>query len=1082
MAEIDRLIAELAKENESLKKLIEENARLNETIFEKTGKERVEELIRKTDERNSILKKAIDAINADLGTTINLDNITESLSSLQDSIKESKREVDDLRTAHNDFTSEARKELRSYEKELRKLQEELATTTDPTRQAELNNLIQACTDQIQDLTSEIETANRELKDAEDTLTQQEKAYKLLHESASEFYAAANEEQKELNKRQLEGTTGLDDWGEKWEQRTRAIRKGGKEIADGAKKIYDSITKTLEPWSKANHEAMAYAKNMGMSQKTADAYLQKTVSWAAKNNIGILFNKSTDELIKMQGKYSEVLGRNVQLTSEQKKDMLAMETFLGEDGMMDIANNLENFGMGMSDSADFVKKTMDSATKSGIAASKLTKTIRENIKMAQDYTFKDGLKGLESMAKKAIQLKTDMSLINSFAEKTSTVEGAIQTGAQLQVLGGSYALGSDPLSMMYESLNDVEGLFDRAVNMAKGKVQYNSQTGNFEMGAMDRYMMKQAATAMGVDPSKMMDVAFRQASLDKIEGQAKMNANIAGDEDMMELVKNLATWDKGNAVVNIDGKDKKVSELTSADKEKLEAMQKTDSQNLQDMAISLRSMNDILSGTQKEINNEQANTTQGIANTLNEMLRNNTDMLDNVAKIGAWFNIITGAAGVLGGILGVANGIWRTIIGMGNLVGGGGFDRMGRGRMRGLGRNRGLIGRTKQIFRVGRSHGMKGLMRMGRTAIGRGVGGFGRAATGTLGRTATSAVGRTASSTVGRAALSGAGKVLTGVGGAVLGGVAGAGVSLVTDIVTGDFKKDTGASVGRAVGTGVGAAIGSIFGPVGTMVGGWLGGLVAGGIQDAQKKNRAKIRKDIANELSSTMPSVAKLFEGENALEGNYNKSQLNELKKALEDGKISEGELSKSTIRKARANGDLKRMYDQGIGVEIALAKGGIINSDTGAKRYDNGGPLTGPSHAEGGMPILGSNVVVEGGEYVINKKATEDNLPLLNEINSGNIKMTAKEPLGKQMKVHNGKRSEGAEMPHNSKIDIAPVSVNLSGTIKLDLGSNKQIDISDDLINNPVFVQKITEMISKEINIKTNGAYHKKKFLQKFI
>ena len=49
---------------------------------------------------------------------------------------------------------------------------------------------------------------------------------------------------------------------------------------------------------------------------------------------------------------------------------------------------------------------------------------------------------------------------------------------------------------------LEGLFDRATNMAKGKVFYNEQTGNFEMGAMDRYMMKQAATAMGVDPNKM----------------------------------------------------------------------------------------------------------------------------------------------------------------------------------------------------------------------------------------------------------------------------------------------------------------------------------------------------------------------------------------------------------------------------------------------------------------------------------------------------------------------------------------------------------------------------------------------------
>jgi hypothetical protein len=372
--------------------------------------------------------------------------------------------------------------------------------------------------------------------------------------------------------------------------------------------------------------------------------------------------------------------------------------------------------------------------------------------------------------------------------------------------------------------------------------------------------------------------------------------------------------------------------------------------------------------------------------------------------------------------------------------------------------------------------------MGRTAIGRGVSGFGRAATGTLGRAATGAAGRTASGAVGRAALGGVGKVLTGVGGAVLGGVAGAGVSLVTDIVTGDFKKDTGASVGKAVGTGVGAAIGSIFGPVGTMVGGWLGGLVAGGIQDAQKKNRAKIRKDIANELSSTMPSVAKLFEGDDALQGNYNKSQLNEFKRALADGKISEGELSNSTIRKARANGDLKRMFNQGIGVEIALAKGGIINGNGGTRKFDNGGPLTGPSHAQGGMPILGSNIEVEGGEYVINKKATEENLPLLNEINAGNLKMTAKEPLGKQMKVHRGKHSEGGEMPHNSKIEVSPVSVNLSGTIKLDLGSNKQIDISDDLINNPIFVQKITEMISKEINIKSNGAYHKRTFLQKFV
>jgi hypothetical protein len=336
------------------------------------------------------------------------------------------------------------------------------------------------------------------------------AYEKIASAASDYYRIANEGQEELNKRQLEGIHILDDVEEDLEQRTRAFTKGLNEIKSGIKQIGEGAWNMIEPWRNANHEAMAYGKSVGMSQKTADAYLSRTVSWASRNDIGILFNKTTDELIKLQGKYSEVLGRNVQLTSEQKKDMLAMETFLGEDGAVDMANNLENYGMGMSDAADFIKETIDDAAKSGIHAAKLTKLVRENIKMAQNYTFKDGLRGLESMAKKAAMLKTDMTLVSGLADKVSTVEGAITTGAQLQVLGGSYALGSDPLSLLYESLNDMEGLFDRAVGMAKGKVYYNETTGNFEMGAMDRYMMKQAASSMGVDYTKMTDLAFRQA--------------------------------------------------------------------------------------------------------------------------------------------------------------------------------------------------------------------------------------------------------------------------------------------------------------------------------------------------------------------------------------------------------------------------------------------------------------------------------------------------------------------------------------------------------------------------------------------
>lgn len=95
---------------------------------------------------------------------------------------------------------------------------------------------------------------------------------------------------------------------------------------------------------------------------------------------------------------------------------------------------------------------------------------------------------------------------------------------------------------------------------------------------------------------------------------------------------------------------------------------------------------------------------------------------------------------------------------------------------------------------------------------------------------------------------------------------------------------------------------------------------------------------------------------------------------------------------------------------------------------------------------------------------------------------MTAKEPLGKQMTVHRGNTSDASSMPHNCKVEIPPVSLNLSGTIKLDVGGAKQIDITNDLVNNPLFVQRLTDMISKQINIYDNGAYNKSVHKQKFV
>ena len=1053
---LDEQLNRYKESNRQLSNLIEEHKKLTESFLRETSKEMLDRLTIDTNGLEKELKSAIKKVKEK--AEYEDISITASIKGYEDFVKKTEKLGKQLESL--------RLEQLKLEKTKREIEKKQSNGT--ATQDELQ-LLSETDSKLTEVTTKLEEKNEIYK----------KHQKLLREidpETKKYYSSAIKLQKELNKRQLEGTTALDDFNEKWEQRSKALKKGIKEISVGAKGIFNAVKDTLRPWTNANDEAMKYARSMGMSQKTADKFLSKTVSWAADNDIGRLFNKNSKELIQMQGKYSEVLGRNVQLTGEQKKDMLAMETFLGEDGMMDIANNLENFGMGLTDSANFVKKTMDDATKSGVVASKLTKTIRENIKMAQNYTFKDGLKGLSSMAKKAIELKTDMSLVNEFINKVSTVEGAISTGAQLQVLGGNYAMGSDPLSMMYESLNDVEGIFDRAVGMAKDKVFYNNQTGNFEMGAMDRYMMKQAATVMGINPQDMINVAYRQASLDKIEGQIK-SSGIAGDSEMVEMVKNLATWKNGRAVVNIDGEDVEVGNLNSKDhKDKLEAMQRTDSQNLQDIAIKLRSINDIMSGEGKEIENEQAKMTKSTGELINDTLRNNGELLEKIAKGGALLNIINGVGGVIGGIFGVVNGILRSMNGVGNLFD---FERGGKGKGK-IGNFFKKLGKKITSPRAGKviqaksginwvsngdgtfynqanpnrhlsGRGAENLINGNRSKFGKAVGKIGKS------------IGK-----AGGKLVQGVSRMGSGALGALGGGVAGVAISLAGDIISGEFKKDKGGSIGKAAGVGIGAAIGGVFGPVGAMVGGWLGGVVTDGIQSAQKRSREKTRNEIADRLSKSAETahLAGIFSGENALQGNYKNKRLNKLEDALKDGILSESDgLGKGFISQLKENGDLDRLREQGISVRL---------------EYANGGLLTGNSHTNGGMPILGSNMVVEGGEYVVNKKATRENLPLLEKINKGEYKMIPKEPLGKQMKVNENGFNGLSVSSTSPKINIEPISINLSGTIKLDTG-NKQFDISNEILNNPQLISKLTEMINKQMNILDYGSYNKEKFKQKF-
>lgn len=134
-------------------------------------------------------------------------------------------------------------------------------------------------------------------------------------------------------------------------------------------------------------------------------------------------------------------------------------------------------------------------------------------------------------------------------------------------------------------------------------------------------------------------------------------------------------------------------------------------------------------------------------------------------------------------------------------------------------------------------------------------------------------------------------------------------------------------------------------------------------------------------------------------------------------------------IEKVRAKA--QAVYDMAVstkdiakGVAIAWGKGPILGPPLAAlvavqgaiqlkvmaeqlKYLEDGGLLKGRRHSQGGMRIEGTNIEVEGGEYVINRESTDKNLALVRYINSHRKELTAKD-----MDSFFSKASTGYEPP----------------------------------------------------------------------
>lgn len=315
---------------------------------------------------------------------------------------------------------------------------------------------------------------------------------------------------------------------------------GKTVADIVGKAVTSqipgMKNGAKVWENLQRYSFETARNMGLAREQADE--MHSVLRDEVGKIAAKFNMNMADIIELQKGYTNAIGRNIVLTNDQMENAAAYKKVLG--GVYDEAiASFDALGASTDTSNAYLELTQERAARMGINASEASSAFAKNLEMANKYSFRAGVDGISRMAILSKQLKFNMESIGQAIEKFSTIEDAISTSANLQVLGGTFAQQfSNPLDAMGLAMTDFEGFTDKVIGTFASKGVLNRETGVVEFSPLDKRFMQEAAKQLGMSAEEVTRMASRQVS--KAEIDKHMNSAIT-DESDRSAIESLASF-------------------------------------------------------------------------------------------------------------------------------------------------------------------------------------------------------------------------------------------------------------------------------------------------------------------------------------------------------------------------------------------------------------------------------------------------------------------------------------------------------------------------------------------------------------
>ena len=421
-------------------------------------------------------------------------------------------------------------------------------------------------------------SNEELKDnieRKKELIQLEKQLKKsIKENETANQLATNRSKKKANKQGY--IIALRNEIRSGNEEIKNNKQDGQKVADNSKKEKDKekvkqginwanvflsfLRLAYGKLSEVDQAARDFGRHMGMSNQEMNAHRTAMINrWG---NMAKTLGMEFKEMYKFQTNYAEATERATVLTDQQVGSFAALSRVVGDTAISVATQSLDTMAASADAVIAYLAKGKSRATMEGLLLTKYSEAFAKNIKLASRFTFKEGITGVQKMTLLSQRLKFDMQSIASSMEKFTSIESAIETSAQIQVLGGSFANNfSNPLEAMAESLMDAEAFTKRIVSTVGNAAVFNRKTGEFDMPVVDKMRIKEYSKILGINYDEVFNMATQQQKIEAIKqdlgGQQRSEEELAWMANKGQYDTKTQTWqfvDAAGVTHNLTGRD------------------------------------------------------------------------------------------------------------------------------------------------------------------------------------------------------------------------------------------------------------------------------------------------------------------------------------------------------------------------------------------------------------------------------------------------------------------------------------------------------------------------------------------------